>query len=89
LETEELSPTSAESIKVLTGSFLQEVIASRHTKGVSQKKLQAACGVQQTVIARLELGETDPQLSTIMKVLYSLGMTLSVVPLYTKHNGSL
>jgi predicted transcriptional regulator len=38
-------------------------------------------GVKQPVIARLEHGTTDPQLSTLLKVLAPLGKTLAIVPL--------
>lgn len=38
-------------------------------------------GVKQSVIARMESGKTDPQLSTILKLLVSMGKTLTIVPL--------
>lgn len=37
--------------------------------------------VKQSVIARMESGKTDPQLSTILKLLVSMGKTLTIVPL--------
>ncbi|MDR0853693.1 MAG: helix-turn-helix domain-containing protein [Clostridiales Family XIII bacterium] len=62
-------------------ALLDEIIKSRQDKGLSQKKLEEISGVKQPVIARLEHGTTDPQLSTIIKVLISMGKTLAVVPL--------
>jgi predicted transcriptional regulator len=42
-------------------------------------------GVKQTFIARLENNRMDPQLTTILKLLYPLGMTLAVVPIQEQH----
>ena len=64
-------------------ALLGEIINARQTKGLTQKELEAQSGVKQPVIARLERGSTDPQLSTIIKVLAPLGKTLAVVPLDT------
>lgn len=62
-------------------ALLGEIITARQASGLTQKELEAASGVRQPVIARLEKGTTDPQLSTIIKVLAPLGKTLAVVPL--------
>jgi predicted transcriptional regulator len=51
---------------------------------LTQKELEAVSGVRQPVIARLERGSTDPQLSTLIKVLASLGKTLAIVPIEAK-----
>ena len=80
-------PLTKDEILRIKDSFLREITISRQHKGLSQKNLQNVSGVKQPVIARLELGETDPQLTTIIKVLHPLGMTLAVVPLYTKYSG--
>ena len=62
-------------------SLVGEIINSRHDKGISQKQLEEISGVKQPIIARMERGTTDPQLSTLLKVLVPLGKTLAVVPL--------
>ena len=62
-------------------ALLGEIINARHANGLTQKELEAVSGVKQPVIARLERGSTDPQLSTIIKVLAPLGKTLAIVPL--------
>ena len=82
-ETPQISEEDVENIRA---SFVKEIIESRNSKGLSQKRLENASGLKQSVIARMEAGETDPQLTTIIKALYPLGMTITVVPLYTKHN---
>ena len=65
-------------------AIISELIKARHENGLTQKELEAASGVKQPVIARMERGTTDPQLSTVMRVLASLGKTLAVVPLEQK-----
>ena len=62
-------------------SIIGELIKARQEKGISQKKLEELSGVKQPVIARMEKGNTSPQLDTILKVLAPLGKTLAVVPL--------
>ena len=62
-------------------ALLGEIINARQESGLTQKELEAASGVKQPVIARMERGTTDPQLSTVIKVLASLGKTLAIVPL--------
>jgi len=64
-------------------ALLGEIISARKSEGFSQKKLESVSGVKQPVIARLERGTTDPQLSTIIKILIPLGKTLAIVPLDT------
>ncbi len=49
-----------------------------------KKKLEELSGVKQPVIARMEKGQTSPQLDTILKVLAPLGKTLAIVPLNSK-----
>ncbi len=62
-------------------ALIGEIIKARQEKGLSQKKLEEISGVKQPIIARMEKGNTSPQLDTILKVLAPLGKTLAVVPL--------
>lgn len=62
-------------------ALIGELIKARQEKGISQKKLEEMSGVRQPIIARMEKGITSPQLDTVIKVLYSLGKTLAIVPL--------
>ena len=61
-------------------AIINEMIKAREENGITQKQLEAMSGVKQPVISRMEKGTTDPQLSTVLKVLNSLGKTLQVVP---------
>lgn len=58
-----------------------EVIKTRKENNISQRELENMTGIKQSVIARMESGKTDPQLSTVLKLLVSMGKTLSIVPL--------
>ena len=58
-----------------------EIIKTRKEKHISQRELEDMTGIKQSVIARMESGKTDPQLSTILKLLVSMGKTLTIVPL--------
>ena len=62
-------------------SIINEMINAREENGITQKQLEAMSGIKQPVISRLEKGNTDPQLSTVLKILNSLGKTLKVVPM--------
>ena len=65
-------------------ALVGEIINARQEKGMSQKDLENVSGVKQPVIARLERGTTDPQLSTLLKVLAPLGKTIAIVPINSK-----
>ncbi|MCM1156769.1 MAG: helix-turn-helix transcriptional regulator [Roseburia sp.] len=58
-----------------------EVIQTRKSQNLSQRELASISGIKQSVIARMETGKTDPRLSTVMKLLSTMGKTLSIVPL--------
>lgn len=65
-------------------SLIGELIKARQEKGISQKKLEELSGVKQPIIARMEKGQTNPQIDTVLKVLAPLGLTLAVVPMQNK-----
>lgn len=61
--------------------LIGELIKARQEKGISQKTLEKLSGVKQPIIARMERGNTSPQIDTVLKVLAPLGKTLAIVPL--------
>ena len=65
-------------------ALIGELIKARQERGLSQRKLEELSGVKQPVIARMEKGQTSPQIDTILKVLAPLGKTLAIVPLNSK-----
>lgn len=66
-------------------ALIKELITSRQQLGISQKQLETLSGVKQPMIARIEKGQTNPQLETLLKLLAPLGKTLSIVPLRIKN----
>lgn len=64
--------------------IVSEIIKLRHEQGLTQKQLEKLSGVKQPIIARMETGTTIPQLSTILKILFSLGKTITIVPIENK-----
>lgn len=61
-----------------------EIIDARKEQGMTQKELEEKSGIKQPVIARMENGKTDPQLSTVLRILSALGKTIEIVPLQSK-----
>lgn len=65
----------------MRAAIIAELVKARQEQGISQRRLEEMSGVKQPQIARLERGDANPQLDTILKVLAPLGKTLAVVPL--------
>lgn len=65
----------------LMAELVGEIVQARKEEHLSQRELETISGIKQSVIARMESGKTDPYLSTILKLLFSMGKTLTVVPL--------
>jgi len=80
----ETSPVSPEVIEELKRLLISDIIDARHANNVPQTKLHEVSGVVQPCIQRLESGETDPKLTTLIKLLLPLNKTLAVVSLRTK-----
>ena len=68
----------------LQAALISALIEARQERGLSQRELEALCGIKQPQIARIEKGETSPRLDTLLKVLGALGKTLEIVPITTK-----
>ena len=62
-------------------ALITSLIEARKEQGLSQRDLEARSGVKQPQIARIERGDTNPQLDTVLKVLAAMGKTLAIVPL--------
>ncbi len=83
LEKKLFTPEEIAESKVRV-DIISEMINAREENGITQKQLEAMSGIKQPVISRMEKGVTDPQLSTVLKILNSLGKTLQVVPMKRK-----
>lgn len=55
--------------------FASNLKAVRKHQGVSQLDLGYACGVHPSVIARIEAGNREPRLATIVKLAAGLGVS--------------
>ena len=64
-------------------ALITEMIKARQEQGLSQRELELLSGVKQPQIARMERGDANPQLDTLIKVLAAMGKTLAIVPLQT------
>lgn len=62
-------------------AIIGELVRVRQEQGISQRQLEEMSGVKQPQIARIESGEANPRLDTLIKVLVPLGKTLAIVPL--------
>lgn len=60
--------------------IIDQLIAERQKRGMTQAELAKAACLTQSVIARLENKKAIPQLDTILKVIKALGCDLMVVP---------
>lgn len=67
----------------LIAELIGQMILTRKEEHLSQRNLESISGVKQSVIAKMESGKTDPHLSTVLKLLFSMGKTLTVTPLDT------
>ena len=65
-------------IEKLKQELVERFVQARKNAGLSQKQLEILSGIPQPCIARTERGITDPQLTTLLKLLSPLGLTLSV-----------
>lgn len=58
--------------------FIKSFVQLRKSRHITQPQLSARSGVPQPVIARLEKGKTDPKLTTILRLLDSMGAKLII-----------
>lgn len=65
-------------------ALITALIEARQEQGISQRQLEEMSGVKQPQIARMERGNANPQLDTLLKVLAPLGKTLKIVPITAK-----
>ena len=64
--------------------LIEAVIKARQKSNLSQRELSKISKIQQPTIARIESRARSPQASTLIRMLYPMGLTLRVVPLDEK-----
>ena len=72
-----LTEEEREELELKT-DIISALIKARNKKKISQRDLEALSGVRQPVIARVEKGDTDPRLSTLIKIIRPLDLKLTV-----------
>ena len=74
---------SEEEIKILEAKakLLGEIIDARQELKLTQKSLEALSGVKQPMIAKIENGNVNPSLDSLLRLLVSMGKTIKVVPI--------
>lgn len=60
--------------------IVSAMIDQRHNLNLSQRDLAEMCGLPHSSIARIESGKSSPNLTTLLKIFDTLGLTLSVQP---------
>lgn len=65
-------------------ALIGKMIDVREQKGYSQRELAELSGVKQPAIARMESLKSIPRIDTLLKILASLGYTLSITPIGDK-----
>jgi len=62
-----------------TEDLLQTLREARARKGLSQRELAGLAGIQQSHISKIESGEVDPRISTLMELGRALSLELILV----------
>ena len=79
---EELNFTQEEIEEMeLEKELIKTTIQIRKQENLTQQQLSELSGIVQPSIAKIENFVRTPQYTTLMKLLYSMGYTLKVVPL--------
>lgn len=60
--------------------LINQLIALRKEKGMTQREVAIAANLAQPAIARLESKSATPQLDTLLKVASALGCRLELIP---------
>ncbi|MBP3255760.1 MAG: helix-turn-helix domain-containing protein [Clostridia bacterium] len=78
----ELDITSEQEEQIrLEMEIIDATIKAREKQKLTQRELSKRSGIKQSAIARLEKSKNSPRVDTLMRLLYSMGYTLKVVPL--------
>lgn len=65
----------------LEKELIRATIEARKKANLTQRELSKISGIKQPSIAKIESGKRLPQVNTLLKLLFSMGYTLKVVPI--------
>lgn len=78
----ELNFTPEEEAEMqLEMKLIEAIIEARKSANLTQRELSEKSGIVQPSIAKIESLTRSPQVSTLIKLLYSMGYTLNIIPL--------
>ena len=60
-------------------ALIDQLTMMRHAQGMTQKQLADACGLTQSVVARIESKKSTPTMATFCRLAAALGASLTVV----------
>lgn len=63
-----------ETLSQIAGAMIEQ----RHNLNLPQRTLADLCGLSYFSIARIELGKSTPNLSTLLKIFRQLGLTFTI-----------
>lgn len=61
-------------------SIITALVSARKSAGLTQAELAARAGLSRMTVQRIEAGDIDPRLSTLLEMARVLGMELMMVP---------
>ncbi len=73
-----LEPMSNVTHTVGANEIIQALIEARHASGMTQKELSELTGIAQGDISKLEKGNSNPSLRTLIRLAEGMGMQLKV-----------
>lgn len=73
-----LEPMSNVNHAVETNEIIQALIKARRASGMTQKELSELTGIAQGDISKLEKGNANPSLRTLIRLAEGMGMQLKV-----------
>ena len=73
-----LEPMSNVTHTVETDEIIQALIEARRASGMTQKELSEITGIAQGDISKLEKGNANPSLRTLIRLAEGMGMQLKV-----------
>ena len=66
-----------DEVEVLS-QIVGTMIERRHELSLSQRDLADLCGIPHSSVARIESGKNTPNLTTLLKIFYQLGLTFRI-----------
>ncbi len=77
-EAEEAKKTANNKLQYEQSAFLVQLVRARHRKKMTQKELAERLGKQQSAVARIESGQGNPSLRTLLSIARVLNANLMV-----------